>query len=133
MTLNSFLSIVNGAWAIMLTFFIVFLLHYLWTAIPRVQWRDWFGGHPGAAQVAVAILIADIGNWIVRGSVWIWRETGAVDPLPEWLIASIAFGACIGTWGMLCKLRVFSLERFGQLPWMVCAGITVLFVGWKLA
>lgn len=121
--LNTFLSIVNGAWTIMLTFFIAFLLHHLW----QTRRRPSFG-----TKVAVAILIADIGNWIVRGAVWVWREVGAPTPLPDWVTALIGLGAFVGSVGMLCKLRVFSVVRFGHKPWIACALATMVFVVIKL-
>lgn len=130
--LNTFLSIVNGAWTIMLAFFVVFLLHHLWEARHNIDWADWFLDQPKGAQVAAAILIADIGNWIVRAVVWAWRETGAASPLPDWVVAGIAFGALVGTVGILCKLRVFSIVRFGHAPWIACAAVTLLFVVFKL-
>lgn len=116
----------------MLAFFIAFLLHHLWETRRSIDWSDWFLDQPKGAQVAVAILIADIGNWIVRGVVWVWRETGAVTPLPDWVVGGIAFGALIGTVGILCKLRVFSIVRFGHAPWIACAAATMIFVAVKL-
>lgn len=130
--LNTFLSIVNGTWTIMLAFFIVFLIFHLWEVRRTFDWSDWFLDQPKGAQVAVAILVADFGNWIVRGAVWVWRETGAQQPLPDWAVASIAIGALIGTVGMLCKLRVFSIVRFGHAPWLFCAAAAAIFVGVKL-
>ena len=130
--LNTFLSIVNGTWTIMLSFFIVFLLFHLWEVRQTFHLHDWFLDQPKGAQVAVAILVADVGNWIVRGAVWVWREVGAPTPLPEWLVALISLGALIGTVGMLCKLRVFSMVRFGHAPWLFCVAAAATFVGVKL-
>lgn len=121
--LNTFLSIVNGAWTIMLAVFVVFLMNHLW---------ETRGTDSEGRAVAVAILIADVGNWIVRGSVWVWREVGAPTPLPDWLIGLIGFGALVGTIGMLCKLRVFSIARFGHAPWVACAVAVLVFIVVKL-
>lgn len=128
MDINKFLSIVNGAWTIMLTFFIAFLLNHLWEVRRTFSISDWFLNENKGTQVAVAIMVADLGNWIVRGAVWIWREVGAPEPLPGWLIGWIAFGAVVGTLGMLCKLRVFSIVRFGHGPWLACTGATAIFL-----
>lgn len=131
--LNLFLSIVNGAWTIMLSFFILFLLHYLWESRAEIELQDWFLSQPRPTQVAVAILVADLGNWAVRGMVWIWREVGAPQPLPDWLIIGIGAGAFVGTIGMLCKLRVFTMPRFGHAPWIACAAATTAFIIVKMA
>lgn len=134
MDLNLFLSTVNGAWTIQLLLFIAFLLYYLWEARHRFHFKDLFINQPRAVQVAIAILIADVGNVIVRGAVWFWRETGVLEPMaPPWLVATVSIGAAIGTIGILCKMRVFTLQRFGHWPWAACAATVVLFVLARLA
>lgn len=134
-SLNVFLLLVNGAWTIMLTFFIGYLLHYLGTHRRhiRTSWREWFSKQPLPIRVAIAILIADIGNWIVRGSIAVWRELGATEPMPYWVVIAIGIGATFGTFGMLCKIRVFSEARFGHVPWLTCAAAVVIFVVVKLS
>lgn len=140
MSVNVLFEIVNGAWAIGLTFFIIFLIHYLFeNRIDRdLTFRQWLSGRShspqiAAAQVAVAMLIADTGNWIVRGSVWVWRETtGGVGTIPPSFIYPIMIGGAIGAIGILCKLRVFSLRRFGHWPWVSCAATLLLFITYKL-
>ncbi len=140
MNVNVLFEIVNGAWAIGLTFFIIFLIHYLFeNRIDRDMtfWQWVSGAHQSpsviAAQVAVALLISDTGNWIVRGSVWIWRETtGGAGTIPPAFIWPIMIGGSIGAIGILCKLRVFSRQRFGNWPWLTCGCTLVLFVAYKL-
>jgi hypothetical protein len=140
MSVNVLFEIVNGAWAIGLTFFIAFLIHYLYeNRVDRdMTFRQWVSGSDQspsvtAAQVAVALLISDVGNWIVRFSVWIWRETtGGVGAIPPSFIYPIMVGGAIGAVGILCKLRVFSRHRFGHWPWVTCAVTLMLFIAYKL-
>lgn len=123
----------NGAWTIALSFILVFVLFYLYERWRTLNWRTFLFNGSLPAQFAVAILIADFGNWMVRGATWIWRESGAdlsvLDGLPFY---GVLIGAAIGTIGILCKLRVMSIARFGHWPWMACATVTVAFVVIKL-
>lgn len=123
--LNLLLTIINGAWTISLGAFIAFLVHHLYEE--GVSLRDWFFNAPVGQQVAVAILVADLGNWIVRTAVWVWRETGQPD-VPNWLVVCIIIGALIGSVGIFCKLRVFSVPRFGQGPWLATLLVTAAFI-----
>lgn len=123
--LNLLLTIINGAWTISLGAFIIFLVFHLFQR--GVDWRDWFFDAPVGAQVAVAILVADLGNWIVRTAVWVWRETGQ-ETIPNWLVGWIIAGAFIGSVGIFCKLRVFSVPWFGHGPWLVTLIVTAAFI-----
>jgi hypothetical protein len=144
MSVNLLFEIVNGSWSIGLAFFIVFLVHYLFeNRIDRdMTFRQWITGvdtnrdtvpHVQAAQVAIALLIADSGNLIVRGSIWIWRETtGGIGTIPPSFVYPVIIGGVIGAVGILCKLRVFSVRRFGHGPWVACATTIVMFIAYKM-
>lgn len=124
------LETLNGAWTIALTFIVVFVLFYLYEIFRGLSVRVFLFDRPLPEQFAIAILIADAGSWIVRGSVWMWRRLGADPRLLEegGLFWCLIIGGTLGTIGILCKLRILSIARFGHWPWVTCAAIVAAYV-----
>lgn len=126
---NLFYQTINGAWTIALGFMILFLLHYLYDVWRTVGIRSFLFNRPLPEQFAIAILIADGGNFMVRSSTWAWRTVGAdVDKVGGPIAWGLLAGAAIGTLGILCKLRIVSIVRFGHWPWVTCLCTVLVFV-----
>lgn len=119
---------INGAWTIGLLFMEVFLIRYLFEVWREVGWHSLIFNRPLPEQFAIAILINDLGNLLVRASTWAWRTIGTDLQIIEWPIAiGVIGGAAIGTLGILCKLRVVSMVRYGHWPWLTAAASMLLF------
>jgi hypothetical protein len=124
-----FYETINGAWTIALCFMIVFLLHYLYDTWRTIGLRSFLFERPIPEQFAIAILIADSGNLMVRGSTWAWRTIGADVATVSGPIAwGLLLGATIGTAGILCKIRIVTVVRFGHWPWLACLCSVLTFV-----
>lgn len=128
MNANLIFETLNGAWTIALTFIVVFVLIYLRESIHEVGLRTFLFDRSLPEQFAIAILISDVGNLIVRGSTWAWRNSGTdLGRLEGPLFWGIIIGATVGTLGILCKIRVISLSRWGHWPWLACLSVVSIF------
>jgi len=132
MNANTFYEILNGSWSIALSFVVVFLLIYLYGIARTISLRTFLFNQTLPEQFAIAILVADFGHGVVRGGTWLWRTWGA-GPMPGWLGGVIISGALIGTAGILCKMRVISVARFGHWPWIVCTLTMLAFLAYQLS
>lgn len=127
MNANLFFFTLNNAWTMALTFVVIIAAIYLIEVVREDGWREvWSRLHnvsrPTAEQLAVAILITDLGNWMVRGSTAVWRKSGGgLGALEGFVMWTILIGAFLGAAGILCKVRVISLPRFGHWPWLACS------------
>jgi hypothetical protein len=131
--LNLMLVVINWCWSIILGAFIAFMAFYFWERRNEVRslWK-WLFGRPIPEQFAVAVLIADVGNQIVRLTVAIWREmTGGAEVMQGGFVLFILIGGVIGTFGILCKMRVASYARFGHKPWVTVTIFTAAFCAWR--
>lgn len=124
----------NGAWSIALGFMVVFVLFYLREIARSISLRTFLFNQTLPEQFAVAIFVADAGNLIVRGATWAWRATGSADlgTLGGPLFWAVVFGGVLGTLGILCKLRVVSIARFGHWPWATCLACVLMFVAYQI-
>lgn len=126
---NLFYETINGAWTIALCFMIAFVVHYLYDIWRTIGLRSFLFERPLPEQFAIAILIADAGNLMVRGSTWAWRTTGAdLNTIHGPVAWGLLAGATVGTLGILCKLRIVSIARHGHWPWVTCLCSVVAFV-----
>lgn len=126
---NLFFETLNWAWTFALAFMVMFMFHYLWEKFNEIGWRTFLFDRPTAEQFAIAICVADLGAWMVRGATAIWRTVGADLTTLNGLTAYVLIiGAVIGTIGILCKLRVVSKFRFGNWPWYLCSVCIALLI-----
>lgn len=126
---NLFFETLNWAWSFGLTFMVLFLTYYLWQSYGSLGWKTFFFDRPEAEQFAIAILVADFGANIVRVTTAVWRTVGAdLATLNGPTAYLLLTGSVIGTAGILCKLRIVSTIRFGNWPWLSCAGCIVALV-----
>lgn len=133
MNANLTYETINGAYTIVLSFMVVFLVRYLYEIWRITGWRafvfDRNKPETMALQLAVAILIADGGNLILRASTGLWRVLGGdlskLGPVTAFIIL---LSAVMGATGIMCKLRVVSIVRYGHWPWVTCLIAVVVFV-----
>ena len=134
MNANLIFETLNGAWTIALTFVIIFVLFYLYEISREVTLRTFLFDKSLPEQFAIAILISDLGNWLVRGSTWAWRNSGAdLGHLHGAPFIGVVLGAFISTVGVLCTLRILSIVRFGRWPWIACIAAVVIYISMQLA
>lgn len=129
MDANLIYEIINWVYAVALGFMVIFVMRYLYEKAKEHGWRallfDRNRQETAALQLAVAIMIADGGNWMLRTSTGVWRSFGDTSRLDGWIGVGVIVGALIGAIGILCKLRVVSIARYGHLPWATCAAAMV--------
>ncbi len=125
------LEIVNGAWTILTALFVIFLAYHLWCEGQRRRFStdEWFGPFPLGMQVAVALLVADIGTVISRGAAWSWfLTTEARGPIEGIVGSLLVIGSFIAAIGILCQIRIFSKGYFGNAPWILAAVMSIIYV-----
>lgn len=125
MNANLIYEIINWVYAVALGFMVIFVLRYLYEKAREYGWRallfDRHRPETAALQLAVSILIADSGNWLLRTSTGIWRSVGDTSKLDGLVAVGVILGATVGATGILCKLRVVSIARYGHRPWVMAA------------
>lgn len=129
MTIEYLLEILSGAWSILLLCFMVFLIVYLigqWRE-NKLTWKDLWALPLGMA-VAFAMLVQSAGSFSSRATVWFWRHFQGGQPLSDLNIQALAISAFVAAIGILMMIRVFSRPRYGELPWIVSAAITAIYV-----
>lgn len=131
--MNLFFRLSNGAWVLLLLFFAVFLIAHI-----AIEWRfkrlsmgDVLS-LPLGMQVAISILVADIGNLIIALVVWLAPDV-ATHGFPATMIGFILAGQSIRAVGMLCKIRVFTSASLGHWPWIGVGLVTSGYVLLSLA
>ena len=132
---NALLEATNGVWTVLNGFFIAFLIQHLVVEhrSQNLSPLNWLFNLPLGMQVAVSLLIATVGGFVLRASVWVWRiQTGGQGPISTELTIAVLCGTTIGAVGMLCQLRVFSQSYYGNWPWIIAALASVAFVLWTV-
>lgn len=137
----TFLEILNGIWTILdisllgwFTYYIVAMYkeldYFNWKDALR-RWRQ--DGLPPHINAAIAIYVFTTGDTIVRGHIWIWRHFQNLGhhsfPL---LITPLVLGGVISATGLLCKIRVFTVYRFGNRAWIMSfiLAFTLVIIAW---
>lgn len=125
---NILYETINYGWALISACMIVFLLSFLVGRVRREGWRGLVFNRPEPEQFAVAILIADGGNMLDRLGRGAWRSIGGdLDTVSGFILLAILGGSAMGMLGVLCKLRVVSIARYGHWPWITSAVLLAVF------
>lgn len=123
-------EIVNGAWTILSTYFVIWLVVHL-----RMEGRQrgieglgWLS-LPLGMQVAVSLLVSDFGTALSRAVAWQWRlTTGGKVPLTHAETIFLVLGAAIAAVGILCQIRVFTRAYLGNWPWITVGLVTAAYI-----
>lgn len=130
MSVNTLLEVTNGVWTILTFCALVVLTIYLVDGWRRneLNWRD-LVSLPLAMALALSMHIQNAGTFISRGTIWFWRATthGKI-PLNDTYQVMLIIGAAVAAAGILLSIRLLSRPRFGDMPWMLSAGLVVLYV-----
>lgn len=80
-----------------------------------------FCGWPSKARAAFGILIVFIGESIIRGWVWWWRNQLNDGEDVAWMTGYpvLLVGGAISAIGVLCVIRHFSPERWQNWAWLL--------------
>lgn len=128
---NMPLELLNGAGMVVEFFFIGWMARYLWNETTRrkLTWRTWIAGHlPPSMNFAVSVIVFDIGVWVRSVDIWVWRRFYEATAFNGPMILILGVGAVAIILGSLCKVRSITKPDFGNMPWMVAATATALFV-----
>lgn len=129
------LELLNGAGGIPETIFIFVLGLYLFREARRRQLglRSLVRfQYPPSMNLAVAVLVFDIGVCTRSWTIWIWRQNGA-GAFDFWQIAALAIGGALIAVGGVCKVRSLTLPDYGHIPWVMTALAIGIFVGVSLS
>lgn len=125
------LELLNGGGMVVEFFFLGWMIRYLWNETTRrkLTWRTWLAGHlPPSMNFAVSVIVFDIGVWIRSVDIWVWRRFFGAADFNQPMILILAGGAVAILLGSLCKVRAITKPDFGNVPWLVSAGATAVFV-----
>ncbi len=85
-------------------------------------------------QASIAISVTIFGEVIVRGWVWYLRhlqnagiDTTFLTGMPSMMVPIV--GTLIEAFGMLCMIRVFAPDKWGDYAWLACGAIAVILTG----
>ena len=133
MDIEYVLEILSGAWSILLMCFLVFLCVYMlgqWRT-NKLTWRNIFA-LPLGMVVAFALAVQTGGSFSSRATVWYWRRFHDGEPLSALSVKSLAISAFVASLGILLMIRAFSRPRYGELPWILSAALTISYVALSL-
>lgn len=126
-----FLEAVNGCLLIIYLGVILFFIRYIVRCLvnepcPFWKWYDQVSG-------AIAITTMVIGDFLIRGPVWLLRHlhnseqasiAGALEPAMTW---TVLIGAILAIVGGVCIVREFASERFKFAAPLILAIASLVF------
>jgi len=110
----------------------VFGRYVLTEAMAAGVWpRRW----PSKAQAAFGLLIVFVGEAIIRGWIWWWRQLLNDGEDASWMAGYpiLAIGGATSAVGILCIIRHFSPDEWQDRAWLITllfAIATGLLIGW---
>lgn len=125
------LELLNGAGMVLEFCFLSLMALYLWKETRRrnLGFFEWSHGHlPPSMNFAIAVMVCDGGVWVRAVVIWAWRRIFGGGDFSNWQAAALAFGALLIVTGSLCKIRAISKPEYGNMPWVLAAVATVIFV-----
>lgn len=125
---NLFLETLNGAWALLAVEFLIFLAIYHLHPDMTIKYEVPTG--PEVARVLATIALAEL---LTRGNIWAWRLFYGAQPFSGTQLLLLGIAGCIGGWGFLCAIRLYSRPFFGDRPWRVCMVTVLLYSVGNLA
>lgn len=139
----NYLEIQNGIWVVLDICLLAWFSYYIYAQMKEldkgsIKWSDtvhnWLhGGLPPPISAAVAIYVFTVGDAIGRGHIWAWRhfqnDGHASFQLTLW---PMMLAATISIIGLLCKIRVFTIYRLGNIAWIssLILAVVLVFIGW---
>lgn len=129
--LNFILEQANGSTSILSFSLLVFLTFYLWDWLHYKNMNVWtalFVGLPPAIALALVLYLEKIGTLMTRAVVWAWRMAGAAKPFTEIETDFLLGGALLTALGLLLMIRLLTMPRFGNWPWLASAGLTIAYL-----
>jgi hypothetical protein len=129
MTIEYILEVLSGSWSILSLCFLIFLVVYLVGQYRdnELTYRDLWG-LPLGMVVAIALIVQNTGSFASRVTVWAWRHFHGGSSLTSLNLTAMAISAFVAGVGTLMLIRVFSKPRYGDLPWMLLAAITAVYI-----
>lgn len=119
MTHSDALEAVNGGFFILSLAATYIFLHYIWMN-RRIGYR--------CLRPAIAISVLFIGETCLRFYVWWLRDhINAGLPMVENTFLLALFSSIIAA-GVLCIIRVFSPESWGNKPWVIALLAAIAFI-----
>jgi len=117
---------------------LVVLFTYLGSEIRRrgKPWFRIFTCMPLGMSLALAMMLDEIGIFIIRIAVFVWRRSGNAEagiPLNYAEQLALVVGAAIGGVGVLWLTLVLSRPLFGNWPWLVSAGLVAAYLAQSYA
>jgi hypothetical protein len=125
------LELLNGTTTLLSFFLLIWLSFYLYE---RYHERDgvtlWsmFFGISGAVSLALYLYIEELGLFLTRLVVWVWRMDGAEHPFTDTQNIVFITGGFLFSLAILLMIRVLSRPRFGEWPWFMAGLITTVYV-----
>lgn len=116
------LELLNGALFILALCASCVFTHYLWT-------KRSLGYY--ALQPALALACIFYGETLLRGMFWFVRNQINNGVGMQQSNEILVVGSIIATVGILCSIRVFSPDSWGNKGWVVSLALTVLFLIWS--
>lgn len=131
-TLNLFLELINGVAVILTVCLLIFLTFYLgdWLAYKhRSGWDALLIGLPPAIALASLIYMNEVGIVMARLVGWVWRAfyNGAI-PFTPMEVGFIIAGCLISSTAIIFMIRLLTLPRLGNWPWIASAIAAVVYV-----
>jgi hypothetical protein len=107
---------------VLVIFLRTMLLEYIYHGLHRVR-----------LQGLISVSIVIVGEVITRGWMWLVGYLSNTDADAGWLLKLPwglvpIIGASIEAIGLLCIIRVFSPNEWGNRGWLICAGMAAAMV-----
>jgi hypothetical protein len=130
--LNFILEQANGSTSVLTFALLVFLTFYLcdWLHYKKMNFlAAFFVGLPPAIALASILYLEKVGTLMTRLVALVWRMTGG-GKTPFTLVQTyfLLAGAIVTAIGLLLMIRLLTMPRFGNWPWLVSAGLAGVFL-----
>jgi len=132
-----FLEVLNGIWSVLDLTLLAWFTYYIWVQIKELEDFTWYrsfrywskNGLPPHVNAAISIYVFTTGDVIVRSHIWYWRHFQNLGYTAEDLsLWPLVLGGTIAAVGLLCKIRVFTVYRLGNIAWVASLFLALALV-----
>lgn len=127
-TLQQWLEVINGSWAVAaMGLFLVatFYLVHEWRA-RNISLLGWRRDLTLGMRVAISVATLSLAIAITRAFIWVWRVIYHANGFNNWQMSILVFGGALGLAGFICAVREYSRSLYGDLPWIMTAVVALL-------